>query len=261
MMALPWLQFFIFYICVNFNSILLAFKSYSISEGEQFAGLANFAQVFSDMFHSSEIIEAFKNSLLLWVFSFLVGMTLALFFSYYIYKKYLGSGLFRIVLFLPSIISSIVLVIMFRYFVTNALPAIMEPLGVVVPDLLDMPAQSKPTIIFYCLWTGFGTSTMMYVGAMNNISDSIVEYAQLDGFSPLQEFFYITLPMIFPTIITFVTVGIAGILTNQMGLYNFYGPAFLASSPARKRENRSAPNTAQVFVFFLSRPRFFGGSP
>ena len=112
---------------------------------------------------------------------------------------------------------------MFRYFTVYALPAIFEPFGIVIPDLLDDSQTVWGTVLFYSLFMGFGPSTMMYVGAMNNISDSIVEYAKIDGFSPLQEFIYITLPMIYPTITTFITVGLAGVFTNQMGLYQFFG--------------------------------------
>ena len=223
MVAIPLLQFFIFYICVNFNSLLLAFKNYSVSDGESFAGFSNFKEVIDVLLHDVKYSTAFKNSLILWLASLLLGTTLALFFSYYIYKKYFGSGLFRIVLFLPSIVSSIVLIVMFRYFTVYALPAIFEPFDIVIPDLLDDLDTVWGTVLFYTLWTGFGASTMMYVGAMNNISDSIVEYAKIDGFSPLQEFIFITLPMIYPTIVTFITVGLAGMFTNQMGLYQFFG--------------------------------------
>lgn len=221
--TLPLLQFFIFYICVNFNSILLAFKNYSVSAGESFAGFSNFGKVFSSVLHDVQFSAMVKNSLLVWLAGLLLGTTLALFFSFYIYKKYFGSGLFRVVLFLPSIVSSIVLVVIFRYFLVYALPTYFEPLGIKIPDLLDNPDTIWGTVLFYSLWTGFGSSTMMYVGAMNNISDSIVEYAKIDGFSPMQEFIYITLPLIYPTIVTFITVGIAGIFSNQMGLYQFFG--------------------------------------
>ena len=223
MMALPLLQFFIFYVCVNINSLILAFKSYSVTEGEKFVGFQNFVDVVSGLLNDSMLSGAFTNSVIVWLSGLLIGTTLALVFSYYVYKKYLGSGVFRVVLFLPQIVSSIVLVIMFRYFLTECIPALMKPFDVKVPDFLDSPDTAWGTILFYTLWTGFGTSTMMYVGAMNNISDSIVEYAKLDGFTPLQEFIYITLPMIYPTIVTFITVGIAGLFTNQMGLYQFFG--------------------------------------
>ena len=66
----------------------------------------------------------------------------------------------------------------------------------------------------------------MYSNAMSgNISPEMVEAAQLEGVSAIQEFFYITFPLIFPTFSTFTVTGVAGIFTNQFGLFNFYGPA------------------------------------
>ena len=58
---------------------------------------------------------------------------------------------------------------------------------------------------------------------MEDIPTSVVEAAKLDGATPMQEFFHITLPMIWPTLVTFLTVSVAGFFTNQMNLYSFYG--------------------------------------
>ena len=64
---------------------------------------------------------------------------------------------------------------------------------------------------------------LMYLGAMNGISDSISEAAELDGASSLQEFFYIVLPMIYPTFSTLFYTSIATIFTNQINLYSLWG--------------------------------------
>jgi ABC-type sugar transport system permease subunit len=61
------------------------------------------------------------------------------------------------------------------------------------------------------------------MGAMNSISESIVESAKIEGANSIQEFFFITIPMIFSTITTFLVVGIAGIFASQMNLFSFYG--------------------------------------
>jgi ABC-type sugar transport system permease subunit len=57
---------------------------------------------------------------------------------------------------------------------------------------------------------------------MSNISESVVESAQLDGVTPIKEFWYITLPYIYPVIATIIVVGIANIFNNQVNLYSFY---------------------------------------
>jgi ABC-type glycerol-3-phosphate transport system permease component len=54
------------------------------------------------------------------------------------------------------------------------------------------------------------------------VSESLSESAQLDGCGLMQEFWYITLPCVYPTLVTFLVVGLVNIFTNQLNLYNFY---------------------------------------
>ena len=58
---------------------------------------------------------------------------------------------------------------------------------------------------------------------------SVIEAAKLDGASPFREFFSIILPLIFPTIETFIITGFSTIFTHQMYLYSFYGKGAQAS--------------------------------
>lgn len=224
LVALPLAQFCIFYIGVNFNSILLTFRNYSFDEGYSFAGFDNIVRVFRSLTSEAVLKYSVRNSLITYAVTLFAGTTLALFFSYFIYKKMPLANVYRVVLFLPSVISSIVMVILFKYFCENAIPEIWEALtGEQIGGLLSSTKTSFPTLLFYLVWTGFGTQVIMYTGAMNNISDSVVESARLDGASQLREFISITLPMIWPTFVTFIVVGIAGIFTNQLNLYSFYG--------------------------------------
>ena len=114
-LALPLLQFAVFYLYVNFDSIILAFQTYDIApEGgyvASFAGLQNFKNVIEILKNKPQLIE---NSLILFGFEFCVGIPLALMFSYYIYKHRLFAGLFRVLLFLPQIISGTVFVLIVK---------------------------------------------------------------------------------------------------------------------------------------------------
>ena len=222
--ALPVMQFAVFYIGVNFNSILLAFKDYTYADGYGWAGFDNFKRLFTEELQRDLIRTAFKNSAILLFFTLVVGITAALLFSYYIYKKMPASGLFKVILFLPSIVSSVVLVIMFKYFVENALPAFWRLLtGKSALGLLGNLDTRFATIVFYTVWAGFGPQILMFSGAMSGISGAVTEAAEMDGITPVKEFIHITVPMIWPTLVTFVVVGIAGLFTHQMNLFSFYG--------------------------------------
>ena len=110
LVTLPIIQFCICYIYVNINSFILAFQHYEFAQGTlgfdiTFAGFSNFKEAIEII---SERSFMFGNSLKLFFWQTIVGLTLALLFSYYIYKKYVMGGIFRVVLFMPKILSGVV---------------------------------------------------------------------------------------------------------------------------------------------------------
>ncbi len=238
MMIFPVVQFAVMYIGVNFNSILLAFKKIDTISGSYEWTFSNIINAVDLFVHSSTLISAAKNSLIAYVVLTFIGTPLGLIFSYYIYKKMPLSNAFRVILFLPSIISGIVMVTIFQFFVERAVPSFANQLfGIKMKGMLENPSSRYFTIIFYNLWVGFGTSVLMYSNGMSGISQEMVESAHLDGATGLTEFWKITLPMIYPTLSTFLITGIAGLFTNQIALYSFYGS--------------EAPENLQTYGYYL----------
>ena len=221
--VLPILQFCIFYIGVNFNSILLAFKTFDADTNKYvFDGFNNFIQIYNDWVNSPVLKVALKNSLILYGVT-LLCMVVSTLFSYYIFKKRTFAGLYKIVLFLPNIISSLILALIYMYFTERAVPEFASNFGKVISGLLSNSETSFGAIIAFNVLLSFGTQTLLISGSMEGISDSITDAAKMDGCSPLQEFVHIVVPMIWPTLTTFLIVGVAGVFTNQMCLYSFYG--------------------------------------
>ena len=220
--VLPMIQFCIFYIGVNINSVLMAFQKYE-NGAFVWAGLVNFKQIFVEFGEKRYMLKSLLNSLEFYGIG-LLTMVMAMFFSFYIYKKKPLSGAFRVILFLPHIVSNITFVLMYKYFTDNAIPEIVRLLtGNQPAGLIANPQTAKGAIIFFCVFTGFGTQLLMFTGAMSGINESIIEAAQLDGITAVKELFLIDIPMIFPTVSTFLIVGVVGIFTNQMSLFSFFG--------------------------------------
>lgn len=215
--AIPVVQFAIFYIGVNINSIVLAFQSWDGILGEYVWGIDSFVKVVTDLLTDPKLIISMRNSVLLFVVGTIVGTTLALLFSYYIYKKHFGYRFFKLVLFIPNVVSSVTLAIMLRYFLTEASDAIF---GI---ELLTHTNTKLPTFIAMSIMLSFGVQTLIFSGAMSGISESITEAAVLDGITPLKELFLIDIPMIFPTISVFIVSSIAQMFLNQMNVFNMYG--------------------------------------
>ena len=234
LVALPIIQFCICYIYVNLNSFILAFQHYEYAEGAlgfeiTFAKFANFQEGLKLL---SERLYMFKHSLILFFWTTIIGLTLALLFSYYIYKKYPLSGLFRVVLFIPKIMSGVVFVLLYRYlandvyqYVINTMQgnSIEEGTWLYGMGFLDRPETKVGALIFFSLWVGFGVNVLMFTGTMSGIDESIVESAQLDGANTVQEFIYITFPLIWPTFVSFFVICFSGIFTDQMHLHTFFG--------------------------------------
>lgn len=239
LLAFPVAQFAVFYIGVNFNSILLSFQKIDIVNGTVTWTFDNVSTMLHDMVQDPYLLKVLANSVVSYAIILGIGTPLGLLFSYYIYKKFVFSGGFRVILFLPSIVSAIVMTAIFQFFVEGAVPEFVKLVTHAdrVQGLMENTATRYATLMFYNIWVGFGTSVLMYSNGMSGISPDIVESAHLDGCTGIREFWHITLPMIYPTLSTFLVTGVAAIFTNQINLFSFYGG--------------SAPPEIQTYGYYL----------
>lgn len=223
--CIPLIQFCIFYIGVNANSIIMSFQDYDRTTATfSWAGLSNYARFFKDLGSNSMWRSAFLNSTLALIVELFVTKTLAIIFSYYIYKRRKGYKIFRVILFIPSIISSLITVAVFSQFVDGAVPQLLTDLvGKPVQGLLANDKSQFSTILFYNVWVAFGPSLLMYSNAMNEIPMSVGEAAAIDGAGPFREFVSIVFPMIWPTYVVFFVASLAIYFSNSLNLYAFYG--------------------------------------
>lgn len=229
MMIWPVLQFSVFYIATKVNSILYSFQSFDVLTGSVTWTTSHLSTAFKMMTKSAEFRLMMQVTLQSFALTVGIGTPLGILFSYYISKKMGGSRLFRVVLFLPSIISAIVMVSMYQFFVEQALPELVFRMtGERVKGLIENPDTRFGTIMFYNIWVSFGVNVLMYSNSMSAIPADVIEAAKIDGVSAVKEFFYVSLPMVYPTIVTFLITAVATMFTNQYNMYSFYG----SSSPA-----------------------------
>lgn len=226
LLAYPLAQFLIFYVVVNFNSILLTFQTYDrASDSYLFSGLNNIQFAFQSFIGDSTLVTAFTNSLIVWGIA-LAAIPLNLLFTFYIYEKRPFYSVFKVVLFIPSIISSIAMVIMFMYFVERAIPAFAGiAFSQSIAGLLSDENTIFPTLVFFNVFFGFGPNMLLFLGAMNKVPKEIIEAAHVDGAVGFREFFSIILPNIYKTVATIIVLSVAGIFAEQYALFSFFGNA------------------------------------
>ena len=117
--TLPLIQYACMSLGTKINAIIMSFQKYDYSSSGvgydvTFAGFYNFAEAFKIISEKSYMI---RISLLGFLVMMCISYPLALIFSYYIYKKFPLSGFFRVILFLPQVISSLIFATLFKYMV------------------------------------------------------------------------------------------------------------------------------------------------
>lgn len=228
LIAYPLILFLIFYVVVNFNSILLAFQTIDGS-GKSFAGLNNFKTFLSEMFGEGNLLSySFINSIKMYFINLVVCMPLYVFFSYLLFKKCFLNKTVSFLVMIPSIMSGLVIALIFVNFIgsNGPLTFIMEKTGWNGGKWLNLLYDEKyafGTTLFYMIWLSFATSLIVYPTAMRGINPEVLESAKIDGVSNMfQELWYIILPLIYPTLTTFLITGFAAIFSTSGPLLEFY---------------------------------------
>ena len=229
MLAVPILHFLVFYLYINLSSFALAFQKYEILSGvglvTSFAKLDNFKNALGQLF-SINGWSMIKNSLIFEAINLFFVTPLTLIFSFYIYKKCFMSKFFKVMLFMPYILSEIIVATLYRCMMNDVIPQIMsEWFHVADPtkyQLLTEESTKRGTAIVFNIIMWFGINSLIYSSSMEDVNVSMSEAAQLDGANVAQEFIYVTVPTIFPTIVTLFTVALAALFTDQFRMFSLY---------------------------------------
>lgn len=166
-----------------------------------FIGLENFRQLAGD----SAFRHAFANNVL-WLAMFLtVPIALSLGAASQLAPVKRGSLYFRMALFIPYVLPSVVSANLWRGLLSpdRGIPALLTDLGIPGFDkaFLGDPRTVLPAIGFVDNWHWWGFLMVLFLAAMQNIPQDLYESARLDGAGRWQEFRDITLPGIRPTLV------------------------------------------------------------
>lgn len=161
----------------------------------------------------SEVGVSVRNTFLYFGLNVLMILPIGTLIAFFIYKKIKGHKVFRVLIFLPAIIPTIVMVTAFKETIKPWGP--LASLGIKFPEagLLADPNTATPTVMFYCLWTGFSTIMLLMCGAMARIPTELFEAAKLDGCGPFREFFSIVVPLIMPVLSMQIIFSLTGLLS------------------------------------------------
>lgn len=179
--------------------------------GGSFVGLDNFIEAFRDrrFMNSLKITAAFTGlEVPIQVFGALVVAAL-------VAKNNRRNKFFRAIYFLPVICSATVVGIMWRMILHSNIgfiTATLQSMGFGKINFLNTPGLTIFVIAFISIWRSFGISAIIYVTAVQQVSLSLYEAAEMDGAGKIRQFFYITAPSIRPTFWYILMTRFAGAL-------------------------------------------------
>lgn len=175
----------------------MSFQEVSLRGGSTWVGLDNFELMQRDP--ALEIV--WENSIQFASWSIALGYLLPVVIAILIREMRIAKGYFRIVYFLPTVVPVSIAIIVWRFIYdpdAGFLNELLKVFGFEAQRWLKDPALAKPSIVLVMTWGAFGTTTLIYLSALQEISAELYEAAELDGASPLARIRHITLPHLAP---------------------------------------------------------------
>ena len=197
--------FFIFMVIPTINVFRMSlYKWGGYSNNKEFVGLENFSKLMQD----TNFLRSFQNTILLVVCVTVVTMALSLIFAAIISReKIKGENFFRVIFYIPNILSVVVISAIFSaiYDPTNGM--LNSILGIFRGDTDPILWLGDQKIVIFSLviamiWQAIGYYMVMYMASMASVPESLYESADLEGANHVQQFFSITLPLIWTNIRT-----------------------------------------------------------
>ena len=192
------------------TAVLSFFDWSGISLGSlEFAGFDNYVKLAQDPVFG----QSLGNNFIFIVLGMGISVALGLFVAVLLERNLPGSSFFRGVFFLPTVLSTVVIGIVFTFLISPVFGVIRPVLALVGIDfevaLLGDPNTALYTIIAVEIWRAFGFAMFLFVAGLKSLDENLDEAARLDGASSSQVFWHITFPQLRPvTLLVSTLVGI-----------------------------------------------------
>ena len=200
------LAFTIGFIIPFFEGLYLSFCQFTTVKNAKFTGFGNYKKIFSDL----TFLSSFKFTVLFAVASIVLINVIAFALALLLTRKLKGTNIFRTIFFMPNLIGGIVLGYIWQILINCVLSIVGQPLLA-----LNSSAGYWGLIILMC-WQQIGYMMIIYIAGLQNVSDDLLEAAQIDGATPWQTLWKVKLPMVMPSI----TICVFLTLTNSFKLFD-----------------------------------------
>ena len=200
------LAFVIGFILPFIEGLYLSFCQFTTVKDAKFIGIGNYQRIFTD----STFTNSFKFTVLFAVASIVLSNVIAFILALLLTRKLKGTNIFRTIFFMPNLIGGIVLGYIWQILINCVLSIVGKPLLA-----LNTSAGYWGLIILMC-WQQIGYMMIIYIAGLQNVSDDLIEAAQIDGATWWKTLWKVKLPMVMPSI----TICVFLTLTNSFKLFD-----------------------------------------
>ncbi|GGD85464.1 carbohydrate ABC transporter permease [Paenibacillus nasutitermitis] len=199
----------VFMIFPIFSGLVISFTDWDGIHDKTFVGFGNYSEIFQDKYFYTSLI----NTIYFVVGSVPPIMLLSLVFAVMLNAGIRGIVFFRGIYFLPTITSGVAIAVIWKWIYNSdsgLLNSILYSLGLPTPDWLNNSKYAMVAIIAMSVWKSLGTNIVIILSGLQSISGTLYEAASIDGANGLKRFWYITVPMLSPTLFFISIITIIG---------------------------------------------------
>ncbi|MCJ8014450.1 sugar ABC transporter permease [Paenibacillus sp. KQZ6P-2] len=205
----PWLfGLLVFQLLPIMTSLYYSLTDFNLFGSPEWVGVDNFVA----LAHDKKMYLSLYNTIFITIFGLFPQIAFALVIALLLNRDVKGKSLYRTIYFLPTLVPAIAGSLLWMWLLNAQYGLINEVLGYLhlpAPNWLLDPKWTKPSLILMGFW-GTGTTTIMYLAALQDVPKLYYEAASIDGASPWQKFWNITFPAISPMTLFLVIMGLIG---------------------------------------------------
>lgn len=198
-----------FYVIPIIMSFYFSFTKYNIMTPAEFIGFENYQKLLSDKVFKVSVINTIKFSAVVVPVQTFLALSLAVWITNKGKSKVASFA--KASLFIPVLSSMVLIGMVWRALLngdTSIISNILLLFGIKSSQLLGNSDTALPTLMAISIWKNVGYFMVIYISAIMNLPKSCYEVSKVDGATKIQEFIKITIPLLRPTTIMVVFLGI-----------------------------------------------------
>lgn len=194
----------VFFFIPFFQTVLMSFQDYNNIYNADFIGITNYIKLFQNPIFYKVLL----NTFIYLAVAVPILAIIPLFLAILLNQQIRGITLYKILIYLPVIVSIVVAAIAFKwlYAEQGILNYIVTSLGLESIGWLTDPKWALYSVIIVTIWKGIGYYMMIYLAALMSVPKELYEACDIDGASFLRKHLTVTIPHIMPTIALVVTI-------------------------------------------------------